>query len=226
VRLYAISEYDSLQGGGQLYRLFSAGFGADGKFNSFSRWRIAVENFRAGAEIFQIHRLIYSEQLSINKYIAQVGASGWIGQQVDFSNNRLGNGADFEPFATVRPTNHLELTFTGAVTWLNEPNRANDNRLFTSQVERVRAIYTFNSKMFVRAILQNERTNQAQSLYTFAVDQHDGDLASQILFAYKLNWQTVLYLGYGDDRGVMPQEARFVPLNRAAFFKVSYAFQH
>jgi hypothetical protein len=226
VRLYGMSEYDSLQNGAQLYRLFSAGFGADGKFNSFSRWRFAVENFRSGEQIFQIHRLIYSEQLSVNKLIAQIGASGWIGQQVDFSNNRLGRGADFEPFATIRPTNHLEITFTGGVSWLNEPNRGTDNRLFTSQIERIRATYTFNSKMFLRTIFQNERTNQAQSLYTFAVDQHGGDLASQILFAFKLNWQTVIYVGYGDDHGVMPEDARFEPLNRAAFFKVSYAFQH
>ena len=64
------------------------------------------------------------------------------------------------------------------------------------------------------------------ALYTFAVDQHGGDLASQLLFAYKLNWQTVLYVGYGDLRGVTPEEATFEPLNRSFFFKVSYAFQH
>ena len=226
IRLYAFSEYDSLQDGGELYRLFSAGFGSDGKFQSFNRWRYAIENFRSGGRIFQIHRVVYSEQFSINKLIPQVGASGWIGQQVDFANNRLGRGADFEPYFTVRPTNHLEVSFTGGLQWLNEPDRTSENRLFTEQIERIRATYTFNSKMFLRTIVQNRRRNRAQSLYTFDVDQHGGSLASQILFAYKINWQTLLYVGYGDLRGITAEEARFEPLNRSAFFKVSYAFQH
>jgi hypothetical protein len=227
VRLYLISDYDSLQDGRQLYREFSTGFGADGKFQSFSRWRFARENWRAGNQIFQTNRLYYSEQFGINKLITQVGFSGWIGQAVDFANTRLGHGIDFEPFATIRPTNHLQLDFTTALAWLNEPNfSSSNNRLFTSHLERMRATYTFNSKMFLRAIVQNQRTNQSQALYTFGVDQHSGDLASQLLFAYKLNWQTLLYVGYGDDRGVMPIDATFQPLARSAFFKISYAFQH
>ena len=112
-----------------------------------------------------------------------MGFNGWVGQQVDFANIRLGRGADIEPFATIRPTNHLQLDLTGAVQWLNEKNR-----LFTSQLERIRATYTFNSKMFVRTILQNQRTNRSQALYTFNVNQHGGSLASQVLFAYKINW--------------------------------------
>ena len=33
-------------------------------------------------------------------------------------------------------------------------------RLFTAQVERIRATYTFNSKMFVRGIVQNVREGE------------------------------------------------------------------
>ena len=222
VRLYEFSEYDSLQDGSQLYRLFSFGFGADGKYQSFSRWRYAYETFRAGDRLFQTHRIVYNEQFSINKTITQLGFSGWIGQQVDFANIRLGRGANIEPFAVIRPTNHLELNFSGAIQWIGESSR----RLFTSQFERVRATYTFNSKMFLRTIVQNQRTNRSQALYTFDVNQHSGSLASQLLFAYKVNWQTVLYVGYGDLRGVTAEEANFQPLNRSAFVKVSYAFQH
>jgi hypothetical protein len=228
VRLYAMGEYDSLQDGGQLYRLLSFGFGSDGKFQSFNRWRYAYETWRAGDRLFKTHRLLYSEQFSVNKTISQVGFSGWIGQQVDYANVRLGKGIDFEPYATIRPTSHLQLDFTGGLAWLNVPQSSSgsNDRLFTSQVERLRATYTFNSKMFLRTIVQNQRTNSNQGLYTFAVNQHGGSLASQLLFAYKLNWQTVMYVGYGDLRGVTAEEARFEPLTRSAFFKVSYAFQH
>jgi len=222
VRTFGMAEYDSEQGGRQLYRLISVGFGADGKFQSFSRWRYAYETVRAGDRIFQQHRVLYNEQFSINKTITQAGVSGWFGQQVDFANVRLGRGADIEPYVTIRPTSHLQLNLSGGVQWLSEDS----NRLFTSQFERLRATYTFTSRMFLRAIVQNQRTNRDRDLYGFPVDQHGGSLASQLLFAYKLNWQTVMYVGYGDLRGVTPEEARFEPLNRQLFLKISYAFQH
>ena len=50
------------------------------------------------------------------------------------------------------------------------------------------------------------------------------DLSAEALFAYKLNWQSVLFVGYGDVR----QEDTFEELQRAgrrAFLKLSYAFQ-
>jgi hypothetical protein len=226
IRLFAMSEYDSLQNGGELYRLLSFGFGSDGKYQSFNRLRYAYETTRAGNRLFQTHQLKFSEQFSVNKLVTQVGADGWFGQQVDFANIRLGRGANISPYATIRPTNHLQLNFSGGVEWLSVNDGRSDNRLFTSQFERLRATYTFNSKMFLRTIIQNQRTNSDRALYTFNVNQHGGSLASQVLFAYKLNWQTLLYVGYGDLRGVTDDQARFEPLNRTAFFKVSYAFQH
>ena len=60
---------------------------------------------------------------------------------------------------------------------------------------------------------------------TYLVNQHSGDLSSQLLFAYKLNWQTVFYVGYGDLQEVTNQEGEFEPSNRQFFAKVSYAFQ-
>lgn len=221
VRAFAIAEYDSEQDGTQLYRLLSFGVGTDGKYQSFNRWRYAYETIRAGDRLFKTHRILFNEQFSLNKTITQFGVDGWIGQQVDFANIRLGQGVSLNPFATIRPTNHLELRFSGGVRWLNESGR----RLFTSQVERLRATYTFNSKMFLRTILENQRTNRNRDLYSVDVSQHDGSFASQLLFAYKLNWQTVLYAGYGDLREVTAEEARFEPMNRQFFVKVSYAFQ-
>ena len=224
-RFFAMTQYDTRQDGSQLYRLLSFGWGSDGKYQSFNRWRYAYEKVRAGERLFQRHQLLFSEQFSLGRTLSAIGATGWIGQQVDFTNIRLGRGASINPFATIRPTNHLQLDLTAGVSWLNVPLAAEHDRVFTSQVERVRASYTFNSKMFLRTIVQNERTNSNQSLYIDEVDQHEGSVSSQILFAYKLNWQTVMYVGYGDLREVMPVENEFRPSNRQFFFKLSYAFQ-
>ena len=46
-----------------------------------------------------------------------------------------------------------------------------------------------------------------------------------MLFAYKVNWQSVLYVGYGDLRDVTGLEGDFDLGERQVFMKLSYAFQ-
>ncbi|HVR39731.1 MAG TPA: DUF5916 domain-containing protein [Thermoanaerobaculia bacterium] len=221
IRAYTFAEYDSKQDGSLLYRGFSSGVGMDGKFRSFTRLRYAYENVRSGDDVFLQHRLFYTIQFGVNNVLTQVSLDGWVGQGVDFANNRLGNGASFSLTGSLRPNPHLEFGLTNSFRWLN----VHDDRLFTSQVERVRATYTFNSRMFIRTIVQNERTNRDRNLYTFDVSQHSGSLATQLLLAYKLNWQTVMYVGYGGLREVVGSEGDLEPSERQFFAKVSYAFQ-
>jgi hypothetical protein len=49
-------------------------------------------------------------------------------------------------------------------------------------------------------------------------------LSASALFAYKLNWQSVLFVGYGDDRE-LSNEHEVEKTVRQFFTKVSYAFQ-
>jgi len=71
-------------------------------------------------------------------------------------------------------------------------------------------------------------------LYTSSVDARSGDFSGSLLLAYKVNWQSVMYIGYGDDReltvspaplGSPPLGHRLAPLDRQVFVKLSYAFQ-
>jgi len=221
VRLFGIGEYQQTQDGDLLYRLVSAGFGADGKFRSFTRIRIAHDSVANAGEVFDRDRIYYQVQFAVNRVFSFIGMDGWVGDEVDFANNRLGRGASVNVNAQIRPSNHLALGLTAGVRWLN----ISEDRLFTSQVERLRATYTFNERMFLRAIVQNQRTNRDRDLYGSPVDQYGGSLAGQLLYAYKLNWQTVFYVGYGDLREATANEGELEPSSRQFFAKVSYAFQ-
>ncbi len=233
VRTFAMGQYDTTEDGALLYRLASFGFGADGKMRSFWRFRYAydtvrnVDKTRDIDSLFQRHYLLWSFNFAVNRLISQLSSDGWAGQQVDFANNRLGHGANVNYGVLLRPGDHLEMSLSNGVRWLRVKNGVDEGRLFTSQFERMRATYTFNQKMFLRAILQNQRTNQNQGLYdpTITVDQHGGSLASQLLFAYKVNWQTLLFVGYGDLREVIADAGDFARSGRQFFMKVSYAFQ-
>ena len=81
----------------------------------------------------------------------------------------------------------------------------------------------FTPRMFVRAVVQNQRTHRDR--FDSPNTPHGGALSSQVLFAYKVNWQSVLYVGYGDLRDVTGTEGDFDLGSRQVFMKLSYAFQ-
>jgi Domain of unknown function (DUF5916) len=236
-RTFAMAEYDSEQDGSMLYRLRGAGFGADGKFRSFTQIKLWNESFRNAGQVLTRTQLIYTEQFAVSRRIPQVSFTGWLGQDIDFFNNRLGHGALINFSAQLRPTSRLTVTTTDVLQWLSEHSPAGvEGRLFTAQIERVRAQYMFSPRMFIRAVVQNQRTSQNPLLYGIDLPLRTGDLSSQFLFAYKVNWQSVLYLGYGDIRDVNEESDNSNPANRIyrrsfllsdrqLFFKLSYAFQ-
>ena len=76
----------------------------------------------------------------------------------------------------------------------------------------------------MRLIGQYVQTRRDPSLYTFAVTSKDAKFSSSELFAYKLNWQTVLYTGYGDNRTFDQPTGRLEKSGNEAFAKVSYAW--
>jgi hypothetical protein len=177
-------------------------------------------------------------QFSVSRLIPQVSFDGFVGQDIDFFNNRVGRGARVNFSAQFRPTARLQLSTTDVLQWLTERSVTTgvEGRLFTAQVERLRAQYMFSSQMFVRAVVQNQRTSSNPAIYGVDLPLRDGTLSSQILFAYKVNWQSVLYLGYGDIRDVNEEvdntnpanrltRRNFLLANRQVFFKLSYAFQ-
>jgi hypothetical protein len=62
------------------------------------------------------------------------------------------------------------------------------------------------------------------ALYTFPTEEHASDLFNQLLFSYKVNPQTVLFLGYSDNyRGEERAIDRLPQTNRTLFLKVGYA---
>jgi hypothetical protein len=76
----------------------------------------------------------------------------------------------------------------------------------------------------VRGIAQYVSTDRDPSLYTFTTTAESGAFGGSALLAYKLNWQSVMFVGYGDDRELTSQE-RLEKLDRQFFIKLSYAFQ-
>ncbi|PYQ54222.1 MAG: hypothetical protein DMF78_06765 [Acidobacteria bacterium] len=82
----------------------------------------------------------------------------------------------------------------------------------------------FSARAFLRLIGQYVDTRRDAALYLSAIARRDASFTGSALFAFKLNWQTVLFLGYGDNRALSEQET-LERSDRQFFLKLSYALQ-
>ncbi len=227
LRTYLFADYIEDREGDVLSQHVSPGFGFDARWGTFVRIRYAWDRARAGEgkRTLPRNRLIYTITSSPSRLFSQISLDGYLGGEVDFAEGRRGAGGNATLGLTVRPTDHLELALNEGLRWLNVDGPAGERaRLFTARVDRLRATYTFTSRLFVRLIGQYVSTRRDPALYADQVDRHSGAFNSSLLFAYKLNWQTVLYAGYGDTREISEQD-KLEPAGRQLFLKLSYAFQ-
>jgi hypothetical protein len=201
------------------------GFGADAIWNSFVRLELRFDEVLGIERTFDREWLYWAWYFTPSRRFTRIEIDAEYGEQVDFANDRLGDGSTLTVYANVRPTDHLELQFLTRHRWLDVTNEQGvSGRLFTADVARIRTVYTFNSRSWLRLIAQWVDTERRPDLHTFEVDPNEGDFAGSLVFAYKLNWQTVLYAGYSDNR-VEDERNELQPADRQLFVKLSYALQ-
>jgi hypothetical protein len=183
------------------------------------------EKVRTGGRAHEHSYVTFLLQIDPSRRFTRISLSGALGDAVDYANARVGTGTKLGLTATVRPTDHLQLDgLLNRQTLDVTPEGGREGRLFTADIARLKATYNFSARMFLRLIGQYVKTRRDPSLYGFPVPERDGDFLASALFSYKLNWQTVFFFGYGDDR-VVTERNDLVRTGRQVFLKVSYAFQ-
>jgi hypothetical protein len=217
-------DHADARNGDVLLREYSIGLGLDAFWNSSARLRYAFDHVQTGGLLLPQRQLVYIIQTNPSRVLSGILLQGFVGQEVDFVNHRAGRGAKVDLSFVVRPTDHLELRVNEARRWLDVDTQGVAGRVFTARVDRLRATYTFNSRLFVRAIVQYVAEDRDPKLYVAATNARDGTFNGSGLLAFKLNWQSVVFLGYGDDREILNSES-LVPSDRRFFVKLSYAFQ-
>jgi hypothetical protein len=150
-----------------------------------------------------------------NFYAAFQGAAG---DRIDYANVQAGTRVFLNPIIEYKWGKHL----TFSIDHVFERLKVQGGRLYTANLSNFKMVYQFNRRTFLRTILQYADIKYTPELYTFPIDPEFKHLFSQILFSYKINPQTVLFLGYSDDY----YGYRFIPLkqnNRTFFLKIGYA---
>jgi len=149
-----------------------------------------------------------------------LGASGTFGGAVDYANTREADQVRIGPFASLSLGDHLSLNVSHDFQRLSNDGA----EVFTANLLQSRVFYYFNNRALVRAVIQYQHVSRDPSQYTASVDATEQGLFGQLLFSYKVNPLTVLFLGYSEDN-LGTQDYDLTLRSRTLFLKLGYAWR-
>jgi len=159
----------------------------------------------------------------------RVWAWGMGGDRIDYHNNQKGDGLNLELGGNLKIGKHASTE----VNFNHSTLDVDGGKLFTADQFDVRFNYQFNLKSSIRLIVQYTDIERDTSLYTYDEGTEEDDkkdhidryFSTSLLYAYKLNPQSLFYLGYSDG-GYQDDDLNDLEKdNRSLFMKVSYAWQ-
>lgn len=161
--------------------------------------------------------------------LGNLGINGFFnfGPAVDFENGREADNFMFRLESDIRVGRHIDMTVNHRYLNLHLAG----NRIFTANLTQWQAAYNFNARTFFRVILQYRHTLRNPDLFNDnTVNRIDKSVFAQLLLSYKLNPQSVIFLGYVDNHsgwqsGTDFRELPLTQLNQSLFFKVGYAWR-
>ena len=225
IRTYGVADQFFFTNGDDLGHDYFGGVFLQGSRNLTAEFEFHDNKVQVADQLLTQRYLSYFIQLDPSRRFPRIMFLGRAGEQIDFDNLRVGTGTSMTLQANVRPFDHLTLVADATREWLDiNESSVVEGRLYTANIARLKGVYVFNPRSFIRAIGQYVTTTRDQNLYSFEVPERDGQFLGSILYGYRLNWQTNLFIGYGDS-GLVDNSNSLVRTNRTIFFKVSYAWQ-
>ena len=153
------------------------------------------------------------------------------GDAIDYRNNRLGRTKQWRARINWNINEHLELKIKHVFNQLDATNPnidINSNNVFNARLTDFRATYQFNVLSFLRfsVIYNNTTRNIDNYIYGDPEDltQSSKNISTELLYAYKLNPQTVFYVGYSDSSYTEEEFSDLEQNQRSVFMKFSYAW--
>ena len=171
---------------------------------------------------FFIDRL-HEDMLSADAFLEiQPGAIGKFslfvqaGEAVDFSHNQPADVLLLNPAAEVKLGRHINAQLNHILQRLD----VDSGRLSDTNITELRLVYNINIRAFVRAIVQHVDIERDPAQFSTPEVR---TLFTQFLFSYKVNPQTVLFVGYSDNQLGL-QQVDLTRTDRTFFAKVGYAW--
>lgn len=142
------------------------------------------------------------------------------GGRIDYTHARPGERLRLNPIVSLTPGSRLSFSLDHTF----ERMSVTEGRLYTANVSQFSAKYQLSTRAFVRAILQHVDYDYNTSLYAFPLEREYRYLFSQLLFSYKVNPRTVLFVGYTNSYEGS-RDFGLAQKSKTVFIKLGYALQ-
>lgn len=154
-----------------------------------------------------------------NRYFVE--AEVIIGDKIDYQNNRLGDYLSLYAGLTYNFSKHL----TADVYFTHAEMDADGSNVYTAELTELRLAYQFDvySYLKLNVVYSDVDQNIDNNPHAF-VSNKNKNLSTQLIYAYKLNPQTVFYLGYSDNSYQDDYLNDLEREQRTFFTKISYAW--
>ena len=139
--------------------------------------------------------------------------------RIDYAHTRAAKGINISPEVLYRFGKHVRIWFNHNMQQLSVAG----DRLFLANLTQAHFYYLFNRRTFIRAIIHYSDVRYNTDLYAFDIDRISRELFTQLLFSYKINPQTVLFIGYTDNHYGTNQYS-ITQADRTFFVKIGYAW--
>ncbi|HWW60311.1 MAG TPA: DUF5916 domain-containing protein [Thermoanaerobaculia bacterium] len=201
------------EGGAELRTGFYPGVEFRGKWGSDGWLQVNAESERVGSRLLGKRSVDFMLRAVPRRWMPAIQLNGIAGEKIDYAGARVGTGANVNLSGTIRPTDHLELQLKTTRDWLD----LEGGRLYDARIDWLKLTYTFTARSLMRLIGQ-------QSDVVQQIGPRDRNRSLSALYGYKVNWQTLFFVGYG-DASITTGRNTLVRSARSVFMKVSYAFQ-
>ncbi|WP_394204119.1 DUF5916 domain-containing protein [Shewanella waksmanii] len=143
------------------------------------------------------------------------------GDAIDFSNNRLGEEFMINPEVEWKVNHAISLDASHIYQNLN----VDGGELFNANLTDLRLNWYLNLNHFIRVSSIYTQIERDPSLYLYHQPKAKfSQLGNEVLYGYKLNPQSVFYLGYSDGLVSNDDIDKLTHNERTYFMKVSYAW--
>jgi hypothetical protein len=204
------------QDGALVSRTLFLGLAFDGRVQGSLEWHPREEARAQDGRIFQQSYWALSTRFLPSRKVSLLTLAVRYGDEIDFAGSRLGTGSTVTFLAMLSPFDQLQAELSGERHQLDVAAGAKRVRAFLATVSQAKVTYAFTSRSFTRLIGQWDSLREGSGA-------DDSSFSGSVLYGYRLNWQSILYVGYGDEPGqdIELRHSR----HHALFVKMSYAFR-
>jgi len=162
---------------------------------------------------------LYGSIQPVNNFSAQ--AEIVLGDKIDYANNRLGDYKELWSNFTYNFNKHLAFDVSYTYSKLD----ADHKDVYTEQLTDLRINYQFDVRSYLKlsVVYSNTQFNPDNNPNDF-YSEDNKNISTQLIYAYKINPQTVFFVGYSDNSYQDDNLKHIEQAERTFFTKISYAW--